>query len=430
MGHAAIGEGNKPSIFLIVEVLNTGTELLLGSILNTHLAYLGRTLFSVGLRITRQTTVPDGEMINGAFSDAFRRCEILIVTGGLGPTTDDITRECLAELLELPLLLSVEVLESIQSRCARRGFAFQERMRRQAMVPEGAVILPNDYGTAPGLYVAPREREQGHTPHIFLLPGPPRELRPMFETHVMPRLRDMQDMANAPASRVYRCVGIGESLVESRIGMRLIEIPGLEVGYCARPNEVDLRLIGAQSLLDQVEPLVLEELGEFIFSSTEEELENVVVAALRERGMWLATAESCTGGLLANRVTNVPGASEVYSAGWVTYANEIKAAQLGVEADLLEMVGAVSEPVARQMAEGALLRSGADFALSTTGIAGPGGGSEEKPVGTVFLALAQKGRETIVWREFFPTDRATFKELVAQSALNALRKRLGQGAAS
>jgi nicotinamide-nucleotide amidase len=415
---------------LIVEVLNTGTELLLGSTLNTHLAYLGRTLFSSGLRISRQTTVPDGEMMKDAFSEAFCRCEILIVTGGLGPTTDDITRECLAELLELPLLPNHEVLESIQRRCARRGFAFQERMRRQAMVPEGAIVLPNDYGTAPGLYVAPRERGGAFTPHVFLLPGPPRELRPMFEAHVMPRLRDMQDLAQAPMSRVYRCVGIGESLVEARIGMRLIEIHGLEVGYCARPNEVDLRLIGATSLLDQVEPLVLEELGEFIFSSAEEELENVVVAALRERGMWLATAESCTGGLLANRVTNVPGASEVFSAGWVTYANEIKTAQLGVQADLLETVGAVSESVARQMAEGALLRSGADFALSTTGIAGPGGGTDEKPVGTVFLALAQKGRETTAWREFFPTDRATFKELVTQSALNALRKRLGQAEAS
>jgi len=411
---------------LIVEVLNTGTELLLGSIVNTHLAYLGRTLFSIGLRIARQTTVPDGGAIQGAFTDAFPRCDVLIVTGGLGPTTDDITRECLAELLGLPLLLSDEVLESIQSRCARRGFAFQERMRRQAMVPVGAVVLPNENGTAPGLYVAPREAGEGRTPHIFLLPGPPRELRPMFEAHVMPRLRDMQDLANAPANRLYRCVGIGESLVESRIGLRLTEIPGLEVGYCARPNEVDLRLIGAPSLLDEVEPLVLEELGEFIFSRAGEELETVVVSALREQGAWLATAESCTGGLLANRVTNVPGASEVFSAGWVTYANEIKTAQLGVEADLLETVGAVSEPVARQMAEGALLQSGADFALSTTGIAGPGGGTEEKPVGTVFLALAQKDRETIVWREFFPTDRATFKELVTQSALNALRKRLRQ----
>jgi nicotinamide-nucleotide amidase len=426
----AIDNTNQPSIFLTVEVLNTGTELLLGSIVNTHLAYLGRTLFSVGLRITRQTTVPDGEMMKEAFSEAFRRCEILIITGGLGPTTDDITRECLAELLNLPLLLNDEVLKSIQIRCARRGFAFQERMRRQAMVPEGAVVLPNDHGTAPGLYVAPREMGEWRTPHIFLLPGPPRELRPMFEAHVMPRLRDMQDLANAPASRIYRCVGIGESLVESRIGMRLTEIPGLEVGYCARPNEVDLRLIGAPSLLDQVEPLVLEEIGEFVFSSTGQELEDVIVAALRERGMWLATAESCTGGLLANRVTNVPGASEVFSAGWVTYANEIKTAQLGVEADLLETVGAVSEPVARQMAEGALLRSGADFALSTTGIAGPGGGTDEKPVGTVFLALAQRDRETIVWREFFPTDRATFKELVTQSALNALRKRLGRGEVS
>lgn len=402
-----------------VEVLNTGTELLLGSIVNTHAAWLGRALFPLGLRIERQTTVPDGDAIRDAMSEAFLRCGVLLVTGGLGPTTDDLTREITAELLGRELRPDAEILRAIQERCARRGFAFQERMRRQTMVPEGATVLPNANGTAPGLYVP----ATATTPHIFLLPGPPRELRPMFTEFVLPRLREL---AGEPgfACRTYRCVGIGESAVEARLGLALTDIPGLEVGYCARPNEVDLRLIGAPALLESVEPRVLAELGEFIVSSADEELEAVVVAKLRELGKSIATAESCTGGLLANRLTNVPGASEIFCAGWVTYANEVKTAELGVDPALLAELGAVSEPVARQMAEGALAEAGADFALATTGVAGPGGGSEAKPVGTVFLALAAKGEPTHVWREFFPTDRATFKQLTTEAALVTLLKRL------
>jgi nicotinamide-nucleotide amidase len=410
---------------LNVEILNTGTELLLGSVVNSHAAYLGRALFPLGLRLARQTTVPDGAPIRTALLEAFSRCEILFVTGGLGPTTDDITREITAELLGRRLVEDPEILRAIQARCDRRGFAFQERMRRQTMVPEGAIVLPNDHGTAPGLYLPATATTSESTPHLFLMPGPPRELKPMFETHVLPRLRELMQGVEAAESRVYRCVGIGESMVEARIGLRLSEIAGLEVGYCARPNEVDLRLIGPAALLAQVEPQVLAELGEFIVSSEGESLEAVVVARLRELRRSVTTAESCTGGLLANRLTNVAGASEIFNAGWVTYANEVKAGQLGVPEELLAAHGAVSEPVARAMAEGALGHAAADFALATTGIAGPGGGMPEKPVGTVFLALAERGAETLVWRAFFPTDRMTFKDLATQAALDALRKRLG-----
>jgi nicotinamide-nucleotide amidase len=410
---------------LKVEVLNTGTELLLGSVINTHAAYLGQSLFPLGLRLTRQTTVPDGGAIRDAMIEAFDRCDVLLVTGGLGPTTDDITREVAAELLGLRLFPDAKILRSIQERCSRRGFQFQERMARQTMVPEGATVLPNANGTAPGLYLPPVETPSSRTPHLFLLPGPPRELRPMFEAGVLPRLRELTLGAQTTGCRIYRCVGIGESLVEARIGLRLAEIPGLEVGYCARPNEVDFRLIGATELLAELEPEVIAELSEFIVSTDGDSLEAVVVARLREEGRTVATAESCTGGLLANRFTNVPGASEIFGAGWVTYANEAKVASLGVDPAALAEHGAVSETVARQMAEGACERAGADFGLSTTGIAGPGGGTAEKPVGTVFLALAERGQPTLAWQQFFPTDRATFKDLVTQSALNALRKRLG-----
>ncbi len=351
---------------MIVEVLNTGTELLLGNVVNSHVAYFGRSLFPLGLRITRQTTVPDGTAIRDGLIEAFDRCEVLLVTGGLGPTTDDITREITAELLGLRLVADEDILREIQERCARRGFAFQERMRRQTMVPEGAVVMPNAHGTAPGLYLPVLERPSSRTPHIFLLPGPPRELKPMFESHALPRLREMVGPESAVQCRVYRCVGIGESMVESRIGLRFSEIPGLEVGYCARSNEVDFRLIGSADLLDALEPQVLAELDEFIVSREGEELEEVVVAKLREQRRTLATAESCTGGLLAHRITNVPGASEIFEAGWVTYANEIKAVELGVDAAVIDAHGAVSEPVARQMADGACVQANADFALATT----------------------------------------------------------------
>lgn len=409
---------------MIVEVLNTGTELLLGNVVNSHAAYFGQALFPLGLRIARQTTVPDGAAIRDALIEAFDRCDVLLVTGGLGPTTDDITREITGELLGLRLVASEEILQSIQERCARRGFAFQERMRRQTMVPEGAAVMPNAHGTAPGLYLPAVEMPSSRTPHIFLMPGPPRELKPMFENHVLPRLRDLAAEGNVAQCRVYRCVGIGESMAEARIGLRLSGIAGLEVGYCARPNEVDFRLIGPGEMLAELEPQVLAELGEFIVSREGEALEDVVVARLREQRRTLATAESCTGGLLAHRITNVSGASGIFDAGWVTYANEIKSAQLGVDAASILEHGAVSGPVAAQMAEGAREHADADFALATTGIAGPGGGTAEKPAGTVFLALAERGEPTVAWREFFPTDRETFKQLATQAALNALRKRL------
>ncbi len=214
-------------------------------------------------------------------------------------------------------------------------------------------------------------------------------------------------------------------MVEARLGLRLQGVVGLEIGYCARPNEVDFRLIGEVDLLDSVDGEVRSELAEYLVTMEAEGLETVVVGELAKRGLTVATAESCTGGLLANRLTDVPGASAVFLRGWVTYANEAKVAELGVDAGLIETEGAVSESVARAMALGACERAGTDFALATTGIAGPGGATEGKPVGTVFIALARRGGEVKVWRESFPTDRATFKMLVTQAALNELRRGLG-----
>jgi nicotinamide-nucleotide amidase len=402
--------------------LNTGTELLLGEVLNTHAAWFGKQLFPLGLRISRQTTVPDGEAIREALSECFGRADIVLVTGGLGPTTDDITREAAAELLGLELVADDAVRRKIEAMAAARGHTMRERMLRQTMVPAGAVVLPNENGSAPGLYLPMKASPL--SPHLFLLPGPPRELQPMFTESVLPVLRQLCGNLPARECRVYRIVGLGESTVEESVGLGLEKRGDLEVGYCARPNEVDLRLIGAREILDEVEPEIYRAVGSHLFSQKGENLEEWVVAKLRELHLKIATAESCSGGLLAHRLTNVPGASEVFTHGFVTYANEAKTSELGVPSPLIEEHGAVSEPVAVAMADGALEKSGADYALSLTGIAGPGGGSEIKPAGLVFIALAQRGKPAICKEFHFPRDRETFKQLATQTALDMLRHAL------
>jgi nicotinamide-nucleotide amidase len=403
-------------------VINTGTELLLGDVLNTHLNFIAQEIFPLGLRIDSQTTVPDGPAIRDALDESFPRAEIVFVTGGLGPTTDDITREIAAELLGLELKHDAAVMEAITARAARRGFRLTDRISRQADVPEGATVLPNEHGSAPGLYLPADASAEKKWPHLFLLPGPPRELHPMFKNFVLPILRKIAPPHTGRARRMFRIAGMGESLVEEAIGARLLEVPGLELGYCARPGEIDLRVIGEPSALDQAEKIITEGLSGAVFSSDGRNLEEVVVKLLTERGQTLAIAESCTGGYLAHRITNVPGASEVFLAGYVTYSNEAKAAMLAVDPQLILEHGAVSARVAQAMAEGARQKTNATFALATTGIAGPGGATEEKPVGTVFVALAAEGCATKVEKRFFPDDRPTFKELTTQTALEMLRR--------
>ncbi len=407
-----------------IEVLNTGTELMLGNVLNKHLASIAHALFPLGLRIQRQVTVPDGEAIRDAMREAFPRADVLLVTGGLGPTTDDITREITVGLLGLNLEHDETVWQHIVERFRARGLTMNPRNARQAMRPREATVLHNPSGTAPGLYFP----ATAGVPHIFLLPGPPRELLPMLHDQVVPMLAALQPEGVKFEMRTFRILGLGESGVEAAVGEDLLAL-GLEVGYCARPGEVDVRLIGRPEVLDRAEPLVRERLGGSIFTADQRSLEQVLVETLTARGATIATAESCTGGCVANLLTNIPGASRVFLAGYVTYANAAKTAALGVDAALIAEHGAVSELVACQMAEGALRASGADFALATTGIAGPDGGTEAKPVGTVFIALAVRGDEVIVQRHAFKTDRETFKHRTAQTALDLLLRHLdGRGA--
>jgi nicotinamide-nucleotide amidase len=409
---------------MTAEVLNIGTELLLGDVVNTHAGWISKRIFPLGLRVARQTTVPDGPAIRDGIFEAFGRCDILFVTGGLGPTTDDITREVVAELLGMRLEESAEILAGIEARFAAKGHKFAPRVARQAMVPAGAEVLPNANGTAPGLYFPPVENPSSASPHVFLLPGPPRELQPMFLDCVMPRLREICGGLPVREERIYKVAGLGESAVEQMLGLELEANPALEVGYCARPNEVDLRLIGVPEDLDKVERRVLEVLGKHIVPDFAEGLERIVVERLARRGWTLATAESCTGGLLAGAVTDVPGASGVFLRGYVTYSNQAKVEALGVDGGLIEKHGAVSREVAVAMAAGALKNSVADFAVSTTGIAGPGGATAEKPVGLVFVGLAVKGGSSKVAEFRLGGSRAVVRKTAVRAALDMLLREL------
>ncbi len=406
-----------------IEVLNTGTELLLGGTVNTHAAWFGRELFKLGLRIERQTTVPDGDAIRAAITESVARADVLLVTGGLGPTSDDLTREITAEVLGIELITDEAALRSLENFFALRHRPMAEANLKQALVPVGADVLTNANGTAPGVYVPPRLNGRSHCA-VFLLPGPPRELYPMFHDEVVPRLRALSGVENPPSVLELKFTGIGESDFHQGIDAKLAEIPGLEYGYCAHIGEVDLRLIGTTAALNAGRVIALERFQSFLISDDGASLEATVVRLLTVRNLKLAIAESCTGGLIACRITDVPGSSAVFTHGFVTYANAAKVSLLGVSPADLETHGAVSETVARQMAQGALAASGADIAVAVTGIAGPDGGTIEKPVGTAWLALAVKDSETTAFKVFHPRNRHDFKFAISQAALEAVRRML------
>ncbi len=412
-----------------VEVLNTGSELLLGGAVNTHLAFLGQQLFTVGLRIDRQVCVGDGPDIGPVMQESFARCDVLIVTGGLGPTSDDITRELVAGFFGLPLERDDAILAIIKDRFAKFGRQINDNIARQADVPRGMTVLPNPHGTAPGLYLPAGTHAGKPCPHIFLLPGPPRELRPMVVAELLPRLRELRaKTAGAHEEmRTFRLVGIGESHVEEIIGAKLMALPNLELGYCARSGEVDVRLIGSAETVETASDIIRTEpaLQDFVVSESNETMEEIIVNLLRQRGATLATAESCTGGFVAHRITNNPGSSDVFAGGPITYSEAAKVKLLGVDQALINAHTAYSEPVARAMAEGAKRILQTDFVVATTGKAGPGGGTPEVPVGTVFIAIAGPGDEVEVKRrQFFVSDRESFKRLVSQTAFHLLRRKL------
>jgi nicotinamide-nucleotide amidase len=403
-----------------VEIINTGTELLLGRVTNTHLGFLAQSLLGLGLRVERQVTVPDGAAIAEALAEAMARADLVIVTGGLGPTSDDITRDAAAEAFGRKLIFQPEILDGIAAKFARRKIAMNDLQRPQAMVPEGGVVLDNPSGTAPGLIV------ENEKTVAVLLPGPPGELRPMWENEALPWLRKRFAHRLVPVHEVtLRILGLGETRVQMLVEDKVKALGPVEVGYCARPGEVDLRLIAPdKNLVEKAAALARGELADAIYAEGVETMEEVVVRLARTAGKTVATAESCTGGLVASRITNVSHSSEMFRYGWVTYANEAKMTELGVPAGLLEKHGAVSAEVAQAMAEGALRRGGADLAVAVTGIAGPTGGTPEKPVGLVYFALVGADGRTQVVERNLSSNRETFKYMASQIALDLVRRAL------
>ena len=408
-----------------VEIVNTGSELMLGRVLNTHQQWLCRRLADLGHVVTRQVAIADtGSEIQTAVREALSRADLIITTGGLGPTSDDITRELIAELLGKKLVENQAVLAHVENFFARRGRPRPVRTSVETLVPEGALVFLNPTGTAPGLAM---EIDKGGK-WLVMLPGPPRELRPMFDQFVVPLVK-REFVDEIFVCRTLLTTGIGESRVQEFIEADLqpLVARGLEVGYCARPGAVDVRLVAggaaAEKIVHEGELAVQKILGANIFGFDDDEIEDVVVRLLVAKKKTLALAESCTGGLIASRVTDVPGSSEIFLGGVVSYANSAKEKFLGVRAETLATHGAVSEPVAGEMAVGAREKFGADLAMAVTGIAGPGGGTPEKPVGTVFIALASMAGVEVkrflnVW------DRETFKQVTATQTLEWLRQRV------
>ena len=417
-----------------IELITIGTELLLGQVLDTHQQWLGQRLAERGRLLSRQLTVPDsGPAICGAVQAALGRAGLVITTGGLGPTADDLTRGLLADLLARPLSHDESVVSQIETFFERRNRPMPESVLVQAQVPEGAMVFSNRHGTAPGLAieVSPNPFRVGGEPAwLIMLPGPPRELRPMVDEQVMPFIKEHLPPEQEFHYRILRSLGIGESMVEEKLlgPLKPLMDRGLDLGFCARTGQVDIRLSGSgpemPAIIAEAEAAIRGVIHKQIYGTDGETIGQVVVGQLIATGETLAVAESCTGGFLGHHITNVPGASAIFAGGMLAYSNAMKQKLLGVNESTLAQHGAVSKPVALEMVDGALAVSGADHALSVTGIAGPGGGTPEKPVGTVWLGVASRGSRPLAIRKFHPYDRETFKHATVHQALELLRRRL------
>ncbi|MGH7409030.1 MAG: competence/damage-inducible protein A [Candidatus Methylomirabilales bacterium] len=408
-----------------VEILTVGTELLLGQIVDTNAAFIAERLAEAGIDVYFKTTVGDNPArIEAAVRPALGRAQVVLCTGGLGPTEDDLTRDVVAKVTGRPLRLNPAVLAQIQARFARRGIPMARNNERQAQVPEGALVLENPRGTAPGLLLRVDPEQT-----VVLLPGVPAEMRPMLTEIVLPRLREVYGLKGRIRSRVLRTTGVSESKVDELLGDLWAE-RNPTIALLARSGEIHVRLTAKAEteaelthLLDGREAQVRERLGDIVFGRDEESLEVIVGRLLLARRLTLAVAESCTGGLMGHRITNVPGSSAYFDRGVVVYSNQAKTALLGVPAALIAAKGAVSAEVAAAMAEKMREGAGVDLALAVTGIAGPTGGSPEKPVGLTYIALAHSGGVAAHEFRFF-TDRDLNKQRAAQTALDLVRRHL------
>lgn len=407
------------------EIIAVGSELLTAHRSDTNSHYLTAQLNELGVEVRRKAIVGDRrDDVSGAVRGALERVDLVLLTGGLGPTADDITREAVAELLDLPLVEEPAIFETISARFARRGLRMPEINRRQAQVPRGAEVLPNQAGTAPGLWMDAGGRV------VVLMPGPPREMRLMFETHVRPKLA-RRTAGRQVRRRVIKITGRAESLVDEiaqPIYAQWIAGPTpIETTILAASGQIELHLSGTgadtgavdRALDDAVQQLAAA-IGSAVFSVDGRSLEEVVGGLLLDHRAKIAVAESCTGGLVLTRLTSIPGSSGWVEGGVMAYANDVKVKQLGVPAELIAERGAVSEAVAAAMAQGVRERFGVDVGVSVTGIAGPSGGSDAKPVGTVCLAI--DGPARLAKTVLFTGDRQIIRAQASQAALDLVRR--------
>lgn len=407
---------------MIVELISVGTEILLGNIVNTNAAFLAKECASLGLSCYHQTVVGDNEnRLCEAIKTALERADILILSGGLGPTQDDLTKEMAARVLGKKLVLDEHSREKIEDFFRLRGREITENNWKQAYAPEGAIILDNENGTAPGLILTTEQKK-----HILLLPGPPEELEPMFLKQMIPYLQKLQQ--EVLYSSTVKLCGIGESKAETQI-LDLLEKQGNPtIAPYAKTGEVHFRITAkaeseqkAKALVEPVVQKLKERFGTLVYTAREEvTLEQAVADLLQEKGWKIATAESCTGGMVAARLTRVAGVSGVFETGMVTYANNTKKELLGVKEKTLTTYGAVSSQTAEEMVLGLAQRTGAEVSLSITGIAGPSGGTKEKPVGLVFMGCRVKDR-TIIKEFHFSGNREKIRESSVAAALSLVR---------
>ena len=407
---------------MVVELISVGTELLLGNIVNTNTQYLAEKCALLGLSMYHQVTVGDNrERLSAAFSEALNRSDVVILTGGLGPTEDDLTKEVCAEVLGLSLEEDSHTRERIQEFFKRSNYKkIPDNNWKQALVPHGAKVLDNSNGTAPGLIL----EKEGKT--AILLPGPPGELIPLFQEQVYPYLQKLQP--EVIRSQMVKICGQGESQVESRILDLIDGQSNPTIATYAKTAEVHLRITArasgeeeAKKLLKPVVKEIKNRFGRDVYTVKEEEtLEMAVVSLLKKHELTVTTAESCTGGLIAGRLVNVPGASEVFNQGFITYSNKSKRKVLGVSKGTLKKYGAVSEQTAKEMAAGGVLAADADVCIAVTGIAGPGADGE-KPVGLVYIACFIKDKVTV--EEYhFRGNREKIREQSVTKALDMLRR--------
>lgn len=408
---------------MVVELISVGTELLLGNIVNTNTQFLAEKCALLGLTMYHQVTVGDNhDRLAEVIRTALKRSDVIILTGGLGPTEDDLTKEVCAEVMGFPLVEDTHTHERIEEYFRNNIYkVIPDNNWKQAIVPAGCIVLDNDNGTAPGLIL------EKYGKSAILLPGPPNELYPLFMNQVYPYLQKLQP--EVIRSQMVKICGVGESQVEDKILDLIDKQQNPTIATYAKTGEVHIRVTAkaateedAKKLVKPVVKEIKNRFGDYVYSTKEEEtLEQTVVRLLKKYELTVTTAESCTGGLLAGRIINVPGASEVYNEGFITYSNKAKRKYLDVSKSTLKKYGAVSEQTAREMATGGVFATDSDACVAVTGLAGPDGGSEEKPVGLVYIATYMKDKVN-VQKYQFKGNRAKIREQAVVKGLDLLRR--------